>query len=85
MKLWLNDECAVVREEIVCILDMDSATVERTTRDFLTAAQKENRLITATEEIPVSFIVTAEKNKHRIFLTRNAPRVLRRRAGLTGI
>ena len=85
MKLWLNDDHAVKKEDIVGIFDMDSATVEKSTRDFLTAAEKEQRLTVATEEIPVSFIVTADKNKHRIFLTRNAPRVIRRRVELSGI
>ena len=85
MKLWLNDEVAAVREEIVGIFDMDSATVEKSTKEFLQKGEKEKRLTVATEEIPVSFIVTAEGNTHRIFFTRNAPRVLARRAGRTGI
>ena len=83
MKLWLNDEEAVVREDIVGIFDMDSATMEKSTKEFLQKGEKEKRLTVATEEIPVSFIVTADGKEHRIFFTRNAPRVLARRAGLT--
>lgn len=85
MKLWINEEHSLVREDIVGIFDMDSATVEKSTKEFLQRGEKEHRLTVATEEIPVSFIVTAEKNIHRIYFTRNAPRVLMRRAGRTGI
>ena len=84
MKLWLNDEEAVVREDIVGIFDMDSATMEKSTKEFLQKGEKEKRLTVATEEIPVSFIVTVEREK-KVYFTRNAPKVLARRLKTLGL
>ena len=50
--------------DIVGIFDMDTSTVSRVTRDFLTKAQKSGTVINVTDEIPKSFILT-DKNKER--------------------
>ena len=80
MKLYLNDHCAVERDDIVGFFDMDTATVSHDTRECLRRAEKEGRTSVTTADIPVSFAVTRDENK-RIFIyfTRNAPKVLRRR------
>ncbi len=44
--------------DIVGIFDMDTATMETATRDYLRRAEKEGRMINIKEEIPKSFIVT---------------------------
>lgn len=81
MKLYLNEEHAIEKEEIVGIFDMDSSTVAGDTRRFLSGKEKEGRVTVTTGDIPVSFVVTADKNqKIAIFFTRNAPKALRRRA-----
>ena len=80
MRLWLNDEYYLQKEDIVGIFDMDSATVEPATKTALRHFEREGRLTVATEEIPVSFVVTAGKEGKHLYLTRNAPRVLCRRA-----
>lgn len=87
MRLWLNDEYYLQKDDIVGIFDLDTATVEPTTRKALKRFEGEGRLTVATEDIPVSFVLVADKEKkeQRIFFTRNAPRVLRRRAERRGI
>lgn len=80
MKLYLNDLYAIEKSDIVGIFDMDTATVAPETREFLRRKEKEGRTVPVTGDIPVSFAVTADREK-RIFIyfTRNAPKVLRRR------
>ena len=86
MKLYFNETYATEKEDIVGIFDMDSATVSRDTLKFLADCEKEGRATVTTGEIPVSFVVSAkDKDKIRIFFTRNAPRALARRAGLIGM
>lgn len=80
MKLYLNDLYAIEKDDIVGIFDMDTATVGRDTRDFLRRGEREGRVTVTTGDIPVSFAVTADKERNiLIYFTRNAPRVLRRR------
>ncbi len=86
MKLYLNDVVAIDKENIVGIFDLDTATVSRDTRTFLNQKEKEGRLLVTATDIPVSFIVESQSNKNlRVLMTRNAPKVLRRRAERFGM
>ena len=55
-----------IRErDIIGIFDMDNSTVSHITRKYLAEAEKEERLISASDEIPKSFIVYKENgNSH---------------------
>ena len=86
MKLYLTEAHATEKEDIVGIFDMDTATVSRDTLGFLSKCEREGRATVTTGEIPVSFVVSADKqHKIRIFFTRNAPKALGRRAGRFGM
>ncbi len=47
-------------ENIIGIFDMDTATVSDATKDFLSSAQREGRVVLTTYELPRSFILTAD-------------------------
>ena len=80
MKLYLNDECGILPKMIIGIFDMDSATVGDATKKFLSKREKEGDIIPVTGDIPVSFLVGGDKERTKVYLTRNAPKVLARRA-----
>ena len=80
MKLYLNDEYGIPPECIIGIFDMDGATVGDATKKFLSECEREGNLLVATGDIPVSFLVGSEAGKNKVYLTRNAPKVLARRA-----
>ena len=86
MKLYLNDEHALDKGSIVGIFDMDTATVAQDTRKFLSEREREGCATVTTADIPVSFVVECDRDKKiKIYLTRNAPKALRRRAERFGI
>lgn len=86
MKLHLGEGCAVKKAAIVGIFDMDTATVAPVTREFLKVCEGGGSLAVATKEIPASFVIEKEDNgKIKVYLTRNAPRALSRRAGRFGL
>ena len=86
MKLYFSEIYATEKADIVGIFDMDTATVAVDTRKFLSKKEKEGRTTVTTGEIPVSFVVSADRKKEiRIYLTRNAPKALRRRTERFGI
>ncbi len=47
-------------ENIIGIFDMDTSTVSEITKEFLTASQREGRVILTSYELPKSFILTAD-------------------------
>ncbi len=55
--------------EIIGIFDMDTATMQMATREYLRAAEKDGRMINIKEEIPKSFIITSEKNGDKVYVS----------------
>jgi len=60
----------IIREkDIIGIFDMDNSTVSHITRKYLALAEKEDRLLAASDEIPKSFIVYKEKGKTKVCIS----------------
>ena len=58
MYLHLGQGVVAKRREIIGIFDLDTSTIRGSTREFLAAAEKENRVTTvAMDELPKSFVV----------------------------
>lgn len=61
MYLYLGGDIAVNANEIIGIFDMDTSTVNKATRDYLSKAEKDKRVSYANYELPKSFIVCRDK------------------------
>ena len=71
---------AVKREgDIVGFFDIDNASYSKKTREFLNLAEKEGRIRILSSDIPVSFILSADR---RVILTRAASKSLKTKRGL---
>ena len=58
MYLHLGNDHVVKKTDIVGIFDLDNTSQSRQTRDFLSRAEKEGRMVIASgEELPKSFVV----------------------------
>ena len=68
-------------KDIIGIFDLDTATVAKPTRDFLTKAEKEGRVINVTFELPKSFIVCNEDNEIKVYISQLSSTTLLKRAG----
>lgn len=62
MYLSLGAGKYVRKDELIGIFDLDITSQSYITRKFLNAAEKDGRLINATEDIPKSFAVTANRD-----------------------
>ena len=69
MYLHLGQDTAVRVENIVGIFDMDTSTVSKRTREFLTQAEKEKRVKNVSWELPKSFIICRENGKDIIYIS----------------
>lgn len=61
MYLHLGQNTVIKTEEIIGIFDMDNTTVSKTTRDFLSKAEKEGRVRYVSFDLPKSFVLTKDK------------------------
>lgn len=77
MYINIGEDFVLKTEDITGIFDMDKTTVNKATRDFLAKAQKENRVILTSYDLPKSFIVSENK----IYLSPLNTSTLLKRAG----
>lgn len=61
MYLNIGEDSVIRTRDIIGIFDIDKTTVNKATRDYLAAAQKENRVVYTGGDLPKSFIVTEKK------------------------
>ena len=76
MYLYLGNDAVIEDREIVGIFDLDNASWSVHTRNYLSAAERENRLSSAAEDIPKSFVVCADGT---VLLTQPNTAILARR------
>ena len=68
MYLSIGSDLAVRESSIIGIFDLDNTSTSKRTRDFLTNAEKEGQVIPC-DDLPKSFVLTAEYGFNRIHLT----------------
>ena len=66
MYLHIGNNKNIRERNIIGIFDADTATVSTITRRFLTGAEKQKRVESATDELPKSFILYEENKEYRI-------------------
>ncbi len=68
MYLNIGNDMAVRDKSVIGIFDMDNTSTSKRTREFLAKAEKEGQVVPC-DDLPKSFILTAEYGLNRIFLT----------------
>lgn len=83
MYLHLGQGVVVPEADIIGIFDMDNTTSSRITRKFLNEAEKNNRIIIISDELPNSFVVCSNNktdNKIKIYLSQLSSQTLLKRS-----
>lgn len=78
MYLSIGNDLAVRESSIIGIFDMDNTSTSARTRDFLAKAEKQGRVIPC-DDLPKSFIITAEYGLNRVHLTALSTQTLEKR------
>ena len=68
MYLSIGNDMAVRDSSVIGIFDMDNTTTSRRTREFLEKNEKEGNVVPC-DDLPKSFVVTAEYGFDRVYLT----------------
>lgn len=68
MYLSIGNDMAVRESALVGIFDMDNTSTSKRTREFLARAEREGTVIPC-DDLPKSFVLTAEYGMERVHLT----------------
>ncbi len=78
--MHLGQDTVVKTADIVGIFDMDTSTVSKPTRDFLSHSEKIGNVINVSFELPKSFIVCNENGKLKVYISQISPTTLQKRS-----
>jgi hypothetical protein len=81
MYIHLGQETVIKSDEVIGIFDLDSTTVSKNTRIFLSKAEKKKEVINVSFELPKSFIICSKKRKNKVFISQISSSTLRKRSG----
>jgi len=80
MYLHIGGEYTVKKSDIIAILDMDNTTVAKSSRNFLSNAQKKEQIINTADDLPKSYIITNSNSETKVYLSALSSSTLLRRA-----
>ncbi len=78
MYLSIGNDMAVREHSIIGIFDMDNTSTSKRTREFLSKAEKEGQVVPC-DDLPKSFVLTAEYGLNRVYLTALSSATLEKR------
>ena len=68
MYIPIGSDMSVRDKSIIGIFDLDNTTYSKHTRKFLAEAEKNGEVVTVTEDLPKSFLLTSEFGMDRVYL-----------------
>ena len=78
MYLNIGNDMAVREKSIIGIFDLDNTSTSKRTRIFLEKAEKEG-IVVPCDDLPKSFVLTAEYGMDRVFLSALSSSTLEKR------
>jgi len=79
MYLHLGQSTVIRQSEIVGIFDLDTATVMKSTRDFLREAQNRGEVTAVGDDLPKSFVLTMKQGRQHVYLAAMGSNTLQKR------
>ena len=67
--LHLGKDTSIEIRNIVGIFDLDTSTVSKHTREFLSKCEKENKIVNVSYELPKSYILYDFSGEYSIYLS----------------
>ena len=79
MYINIGGDMALRDRSIIGIFDLDGTSLSKKTMEFLKAAEQEGGLISVTDDIPKTFLVTEEYGMERVYFTQLSGATLEKR------
>ena len=75
----IGGSMAVRERAIIGIFDLDNTTCSRHTRNFLRRAEENGEVITVSDDLPKSFLLTQEFGMDRVYLVQFSAQTMEKR------
>ena len=85
MYIHLGNDVVVSESSVVGIFDIENTSISPATKDFLATAQKNNRIVYVTNDLPKSFVVCREDDDFTVYICQVAPATMLKRAELNEV
>ncbi len=85
MYLHIGGDLTIRLSTVVAILDMETTTVSKITKEFLRTAEEEGFVLPVSEDLPKSYVITEEGTGNRIYLSPISSATLLKRAEESGL
>jgi len=69
MFLHLGGDVVIPLKNVIAIMDIETTTISKDSKDFLKIAEEEGFIETISNDIPKSFIITECNKKSKIYLS----------------
>ncbi len=69
MFLHIGGDVVIPIKNVISIMDIDTTTISKDTREFLKVAEEEGFVVSISEDLPKSFIITETDKKSKIYLS----------------
>ncbi|MPM53592.1 hypothetical protein SDC9_100360 [bioreactor metagenome] len=79
MFIHLGGSVIVNANHVIGIFDLDTCSISKNTKLYLAQAQKNNRVVNVSAEIPKSFIVCNENGKIVVYISQISSATLNKR------
>lgn len=81
MYLHLGSDVVVSQNDVIAILDLDTTSVSKNTREFLNMAQKNGRVIDVSRsDLPKSYVLCGFKENFKIYISPLSAQTIYKRA-----
>ena len=70
----------IKQRDIIAILDMETTSVSKKTREFLREGEKSGQVINVSEDIPKSYILCNDNGESRIYISQISSTTLLKRS-----
>lgn len=80
MYLHLGQDTVITTDTILGIFDIDACTISKKTRDYLTNAEKQKRVVNVSFELPRSFVVCEKNSKITVYISQLSTKTLIKRS-----
>ena len=66
----------IKKADLIGIFDIDKTTVSKRTRAYLSAKEKQNKVVLLDDDLPQSFIVTKKGESEKVYLSQISSKTL---------
>ena len=80
MYLHLGGDVSVNIKNIVAIMDMETTSVSKITKEFLKIAQKSNSVVSVNDELPKSYVIISDDDELKVYISPISSQTLLKRA-----